>query len=566
MPNKSDIQWFKENFHQEIEDAVAGTVFDLDMLTAVACQETGELWQAMRKKPLTRDEIVARCCGDTLDSDRGRSAFPKTKADLVAWPEGQQMFDIARAALLEMAKYVPGYAFANTNKKKFCHGFGVFQYDLQFFKESPSYFLEKKYEKFENSLDRALVELKRCLKKVGLENKASITDREFASVAIAYNTGGYDPAKGLKQGHKAGDKFYGELIADYLALSRTVALVGAAPHAPEPGAAPVPAPAPTEAAGPLFRVHTMTTTLRLRSEATISTPLAKNVITELPDGHVVRSITGKPKNGFIEVETALGGTLFGGFASGKYLVASDAPGAAAAVEPAAPPAARRFPAVEMPRAAGSVTKRTRNADAHSLNEPNMPGRTATDAAGLCRELGAIIAYLAPNKAAHKRYQPRAGLTFCNIYTHDYCTLAGVYLPRVWWTAPALVKLSHGQAVKPLYGDTITEMRANDLFRWLRDFGQNHGWRQAVSADEVQLHANRGGVALIVARRKEDGRSGHMVAVVPETGAHKAKRNAALVVTSPLQSQAGATNFSYGTSTPDWWKAVRFAESAFWLHA
>ena len=55
-------------------------------------------------------------------------------------------------------------------------------------------------------------------------------------------------------------------------------------------------------------------------------------------------------------------------------------------------------------------------------------------------------------------------------------------------------------------------------------------------------------------------------MVPETNDKKAKRNSAGDVTAPLQSQAGATNFRYGTGKPDWWKAAQFAESAFWLHA
>jgi hypothetical protein len=38
----------------------------------------------------------------------------------------------------------------------------------------------------------------------------------------AYNTGSYNPAKGLKQGYFDGEKFYGEQIFDFLQLSRTV--------------------------------------------------------------------------------------------------------------------------------------------------------------------------------------------------------------------------------------------------------------------------------------------------------------------------------------------------------
>src|SRR5688500_18235495 len=123
MSNADNILWFKENFSGKIKQAVKGTVFDVDMLTAIACQETSHLWGVMRKKKtFTVDQIVALCCGDTLDADKGRKAFPQTKADLIAVPNGQAMFDIARKALLDMAAHVPGHDFAFNKKNKFCHG------------------------------------------------------------------------------------------------------------------------------------------------------------------------------------------------------------------------------------------------------------------------------------------------------------------------------------------------------------------------------------------------------------------------------------------------------------
>ncbi len=171
-----------------------------------------------------------------------------------------------------------------------------------------------------------------------------------------------------------------------------------------------------------------------------------------------------------------------------------------------------------------------------------------------------------DRAAHKRYQPRTGVTFCNIYSHDFCNLAGVYLPRVWWTAKALLSLSAGVEVKPLIGETIVEMRANDLFRWLRDFGPLFGWRQTGTLTKLQANVNQGAIGLIVARRKDDGRSGHIVVVVPETNHKRAKRDAAGDVAMPVQSQAGVKNFRYGTGKANWWRASEFAESAFWVHA
>ena len=55
-------------------------------------------------------------------------------------------------------------------------------------------------------------------------------------------------------------------------------------------------------------------------------------------------------------------------------------------------------------------------------------------------------------------------------------------------------------------------------------------------------------------------------MVPETAAATARRNAAGEVIAPLQSQAGARNFSRGTGKAGWWNGEEFAESAFWIHA
>jgi hypothetical protein len=568
MPNADDIRWFKKQFHSDIEKGVAGTPFDLDMMTALACQETGEVWPILRKKPeLSVKLIVALCVGDTLDAPR-RSAFPKSKSELIAAKNGRQMFDIARKGLVDMAAHIKSYRTAASNPNKFVHGYGVWQYDLQFFRDDPQYFLEKRYEQISETLGKAVEELRAAQKKIGLGNRSSLTALEMAHVAIAYNTGGFKPSRGLKQGFKSDDgRFYGEQIFDFIQLSKTVPVPGeTAPiPAPAPGNAIVPPPTPLAATGAGFVVHTLESPVRLRSEARMSDPLGENVVTHLPDGHPVRAVTGKPKNGFLEVETSLSGARLRGFVSTKFLKRGSPRAAIAAAGLAPAPPVTGIIAVTMPHRPGIVTKRTAAADAHSLNEPNQPGRKGTTPPDLIVELGDIIAWLAVDKPAHKRYQPHDGLTFCNIYTHDYCHLAGAYLPRVWWTPRALIDLTHGQTVEPLIGNTIVEMRANDLFRWLRDFGSMFGWRQTGTLIGLQQNANQGGLGLIIARRKEDGRSGHMVMVVPETSAQAARRDQAGEVIAPVQSQAGARNFQRGTSTLNWWRSDRFAESAFWIH-
>jgi hypothetical protein len=71
---------------------------------------------------------------------------------------------------------------------------------------------------------------------------------------------------------------------------------------------------------------------------------------------------------------------------------------------------------------------------------------------------------------------------------------------------------------------------------------------------------------VFARRKEDGKSGHVSLVVPEPQGIRARRDSAGEVIAPLQSQAGARNFRFGTGVANWWNGEQFAESAFWIHA
>src|SRR2546423_2022085 len=233
MPTANDMRWFKTNFKEKINAAIVGTPYTLDLMTALACQETGEVWPTLRKTDLSVDRILELCVGDTIDfnptTGKGRKAFPKNKAELIAFPKGQQMFDIARQGLLDMAHFIPSYKGAASNPKKFCHGYGIFQFDLQFFKQEPDYFLEKRYADFDECLKKAISELEAARKRIGLHTKPKLTDEELCHVAIAYNTGGFNPAKGLKQGVAPRDKhgnvigpFYGEQIFDFIQKSKTV--------------------------------------------------------------------------------------------------------------------------------------------------------------------------------------------------------------------------------------------------------------------------------------------------------------------------------------------------------
>ena len=148
MPNRDAFRWFKDTFHPKIRPAINGTPFTLDLLAAIAAQETGHIWGPLHDT-LDLNNLLAICVGDTLDADGGRGAFPKTKAELIAAPRGQDMFNIAREALVQMAVHVPDFQPVSKRPNKFCHGYGIFQLDLQFFKDDPDHFLNKRWFSFD---------------------------------------------------------------------------------------------------------------------------------------------------------------------------------------------------------------------------------------------------------------------------------------------------------------------------------------------------------------------------------------------------------------------------------
>jgi hypothetical protein len=224
MSIKDEISWFKQNFSADILPAIAGTPLSLDLICALGYQETGELWSKMRHN-LPRDEIIRLCVGDTLDTPN-RSAFPKNRAALEAVQHGNAMFQLAHSLLGDMADATGIEAYKNvaTKPNKFVHGYGVFQYDLQFFTVDPDYFLGQKWADIDLCIGKMMEELKKAVSALGFAGKTSLTDLESAFVAIVYNTGfgNFRKEKGLEQGFFDGTHFYGENIDQYIKIARSV--------------------------------------------------------------------------------------------------------------------------------------------------------------------------------------------------------------------------------------------------------------------------------------------------------------------------------------------------------
>jgi hypothetical protein len=218
---KGCIVWLKRNFGSKIDAATKGTPFSQNMIIAIAMQETSYLWRRLIDKKEI-NEVLTLCVGDVIDAPR-RKAFPVSRKALERVSNGKEMFKIAREALEAIAKIDKSYALAAKNPNKFCRGFGLFQYDLQFFRTDKKYFLTKRWATFEGTLDKCISELKVKLKKTYGPDKKTLTHDESVYVAIAYNKGNANASKSFKQGYKGSDgKYYGENIDRFLKLAERI--------------------------------------------------------------------------------------------------------------------------------------------------------------------------------------------------------------------------------------------------------------------------------------------------------------------------------------------------------
>jgi hypothetical protein len=148
------ITWMKQNFKHEMEDAVRNTPFSVDIICAIACQETAFVWiNWINKKSV--DDIIRLCVFDASGDfpDTHRSAFPKNTAAF------QNFYGVEFTNML--------IAEANASRKErglspknwVYKGYGIYQYDLQHVKKDEVFFREKQWYNYDKCLKKAMTEL-----------------------------------------------------------------------------------------------------------------------------------------------------------------------------------------------------------------------------------------------------------------------------------------------------------------------------------------------------------------------------------------------------------------------
>lgn len=147
--------WLFRNFGPLIEQAVQGTPVDANLVAAIACKETANVWLSWIDR-LGPAEVLARCVFDGSGDVPGtsRSAFPRNAAEFRA-----AVGDALTDALIEEAnetRKLRGYG----PQRWLYKGYGLFQYDLQHFKTDPDFFRNRQWGDFAACVDRFMREMR----------------------------------------------------------------------------------------------------------------------------------------------------------------------------------------------------------------------------------------------------------------------------------------------------------------------------------------------------------------------------------------------------------------------
>lgn len=168
--------WLFQNFGAQIDAIVQGTPLDSNLVAAIACKETANVWLHWIDR-LNAGDVLERCVfdgsGDVPGSSRG--AFPRNAAEFRA-KVGDALTDMLIEEANETRK-LRGYG----PQRWLYKGYGIFQYDLQHFETDPDFFRNREWRTIESCLDRFMREMR---------DKLKAANGNLAEAVRRYNGGG----------------------------------------------------------------------------------------------------------------------------------------------------------------------------------------------------------------------------------------------------------------------------------------------------------------------------------------------------------------------------------------
>ncbi len=153
-------RWLKTNFSAAISSAIQGTPWSIDLVCAIACQETAYKWLLWIDK-YSPDIVLQRCVFDASGDMPGtsRSAFPVNRkafeARYGAELGGMLVAEGNLQRAMPQADAPGGYRPAQYLYK----GYGIFQNDLQNIVTNDTFFREKKWYNMADCVAQLVKEL-----------------------------------------------------------------------------------------------------------------------------------------------------------------------------------------------------------------------------------------------------------------------------------------------------------------------------------------------------------------------------------------------------------------------
>lgn len=152
--------WLHFHFGEDIQNAIKGTNYSPELVSAIFCQETAQrvlLW-VDNYDPYT---ILQRCIFDASGDfpNTTRNAFPKNAA---AFHDkyGDEFTDLLISEANKMRKMPqPGNPNGYSDSHYLYKGYGIFQYDLQHVVSDELFFRNKLWYNFSDCVSRLISEL-----------------------------------------------------------------------------------------------------------------------------------------------------------------------------------------------------------------------------------------------------------------------------------------------------------------------------------------------------------------------------------------------------------------------
>lgn len=156
--------WLRQHFEGQINEMIAGTPWSIELVCAIACQETAQRWIRWIDN-YDAETILARCVFDASGEPEFptavRSAFPKNRDVFRAHYGNEFLQMLIDEGNKQRAMPQPGYPNGYRAATYLYKGYGIFQYDLQHITTDRQFFEQKQWYHMTYCLQRLVDELNR---------------------------------------------------------------------------------------------------------------------------------------------------------------------------------------------------------------------------------------------------------------------------------------------------------------------------------------------------------------------------------------------------------------------